>query len=93
MLEALQELLYVYSARGERERGISRVEDILTAFPGCLPITGQEIQTAKNLMRKYASLLPRDALHAAVVVNHGLEGIVSTDRDFDTVTEVRRFEP
>jgi len=40
-----------------------------------------------------AGLEPRDALHAAVMLSNGVEKILSYDRDFDAIKEVRRVEP
>ena len=58
-----------------------------------IPITDAEIATAIRLMAQVRNLSSRDAIHAAVVINHNLEGIVSADRDFDRVPGLRRFDP
>ena len=91
--EMLQELLYSYAKRGEASRGIDAVEDLLSTFPAIIPITAAEIRTAMRLMGETRSLSPRDAIHAAVVITHGLEGIVSADQDFDRIPGLRRFDP
>jgi predicted nucleic acid-binding protein len=89
----LQELLYVYSSRGERKKGLDVVENILILFPNPLIVRKPEIEKAKDFMRKYRNLSPRDAVHCAVIVNYGLEGIISVDKDFDSVREIQRFMP
>ena len=35
----------------------------------------------------------RDAIHAAVVFEHRLEGIISADRAFDGIAGLTRFDP
>ncbi len=45
------------------------------------------------LARAHERLSPRDAIHAAVVLTNGLEGIVSADRAFDGVPGLVRFDP
>ena len=45
------------------------------------------------LMDQYSELMARDALHAAVVECHSLDGICSFDRDFDQIRGLRRIEP
>jgi predicted nucleic acid-binding protein len=37
--------------------------------------------------------MARDALHAAVVMEEGLRGIYTYDRDFDRIKGIRRLEP
>ena len=45
------------------------------------------------MLEAYPQLEPRDAIHAAVVLNHGLEAIISADRAFDEITEIKRLDP
>lgn len=91
--ELLQEILYLYSSRGERRLGLSTRNDLLLMFPDPLPITREEIVLANELLTKYPDLLPRDAIHAAVVRTNHLEGIVSADKVFDIVDNISRFDP
>ncbi len=92
-VEVLQELLYVYSSRGKRERELLTVGDILVLFPNPVSITKEEIRRAKELMANYDFLAPRDAIHAAAVLTNGFEGLISTDKVFDEIREIKRFEP
>ena len=91
--EALQEILHCYSRRGEVERGIQLLEGLLPHFPDIIPITASEITTAIRLMTQTHRLSARHAIHAAVVFEHGLEGIVSADGDFDRIPGLRRYDP
>ncbi len=91
--EVLQELLYVYSARGEREKAIRVVEETLIIFPNPYDIKREEIEKAKDLMKKYKVLIPRDAIHCAVAINYKLDGIISTDKDLAPVKETHIFQP
>ncbi len=86
-------MLYVYSSRGEREKGLLTVGDILVLFPNLVAITKEEILKAKELMANYDFLVPRDAIHAAAVLTNGFEGLISTDKVFDEIREIKRFEP
>lgn len=40
-----------------------------------------------------SGLRPRDALHAAVMLEHGVPTILSYDRDFDAIKSIKRIEP
>ena len=46
-----------------------------------------------RLLAEMPGIEARDAIHAAVVFEHRLEGIVSADRDFDRIPGLRRFDP
>ena len=91
--EVLQEILYTYFSRRETVRGIGVAQDLLGMFRSIIPITVSKITTAMQLMGQTRALASRDAIHAAVVIEHGLEGIVSADGDFDRIPGLRRFDP
>ena len=91
--ESLQEVLHVLNRRSKRAEAINQTRELLEAFKLIIPIGQEEIETAIDYFERYPLLSSRDAVHTAVVVNHGLEGIVSTDKDFDVIAEIRRFDP
>lgn len=91
--ELFQEVLYLYSVRGERARALSTCTDLLLMFPDPLPIGREEIVLAHQILSDSPDLAPRDAIHAAVVLANHLEGIVSTDKVFDVITNLKRFDP
>jgi predicted nucleic acid-binding protein len=91
--EVLQETLHVMSRRSRRADGVSQTRDLLETFKLIIPIGQDEINTATDFFERYPFISARDAIHAAVVVNHNMEGIISTDKGFDRVAELRRFDP
>lgn len=91
--EVLQEILHVFGRRCERENGVRRVHEIMDSVEEVIPIGGEEINAASRLLIQYPQLDARDAVHAAVVLLHGLEGVVSADRGFDVIRGVTRFDP
>lgn len=92
-VEVLQELLYVYDSRGERRKGLKILKENLIIFPHPFTVGRNDIAKAADLMSKHSILSPRDAIHGAVVINSNLEGIISTDKDFDNIKEINRFDP
>ena len=46
-----------------------------------------------DLARKYPSLTARDLVHVATCVHEGITDLISPDRGFDQVAEVRRIDP
>lgn len=58
--ETLQEVLHVYSSRGEPEKGLAVTERLLNLFSDIIPITAAEIRTAIAPARRNARpLCPR----------------------------------
>lgn len=91
--ELLQELLYRYARIGEASRGRDLALEVLVLVPEVLPIGAAEIRRAIELGVKYPGLSPRDLIHAAVALEHGIAEIISTNRDFDQIAELRRIHP
>ncbi len=90
--EVLQEILHVYNARRERRKGVDTIDDLLLLFPNPFPIGREEIEAARDLMRAYSFLSARDAVHAAVVQTHELEGIITADKIFNRIKSLKRFD-
>jgi len=91
--ELFQEILYVYTARGERRRGFQIFDDLCQIFSTPFAIAREEITVARELLERYPALSPRDAIHAAVVITQELEGIVTTDSAFASIQELTAFDP
>jgi predicted nucleic acid-binding protein len=93
-VEALQEVLHYYHRRGVTELGAGIVGNALIALPAPFPITVAIVDRARRLLLDHSRrLASRDAIHAAVVLEHHLEGIISADRAFDTIPGITRFDP
>jgi len=54
-----------------------------------LDVSDEIIWLAYNLAEKYR-IDPRDAIHLASALNHGIFTLVSEDEHFDTVKEIKR---
>jgi uncharacterized protein len=91
--EVLQEILHRYRAIGRWEDG-RRVFDLTRQlFPTVVPITAAILDRARRLLDTDERIMARDALHAAVVMAEGLDGLCSYDRDFDRARGIVRVEP
>jgi predicted nucleic acid-binding protein len=91
--EVLQELIHFFRSRRQVQEGAAVVRDVLDTFPHCFPITASTIAITADVISGNPHLQARDAIHAAVVLEHGLEGIVSADKGFDAVDGIKRFDP
>lgn len=91
-VETLQEVLHLYSSRGERKKGFRTIEHLLMLFPNPFPIGREEIEKARDLMMEHSFLGARDGIHAAVVQAHDLEGIITADKVFDRIKGLKRFD-
>jgi hypothetical protein len=88
--EVLQEILYRYWSL--RRIDVAReVYDLFVSIcPIVLEITLTDTNRAMDLMEHH-DLSPRDAIHAAVMLNRGIELIATFDADFERVPGIRRF--
>lgn len=90
-VEVVQELVYVLGRRGRIGDGIRLARNVLALFPALLSVTRDDMLLACRLLEKVPGLPPRDAVHAATMRNNGLIAIVSSDRHFDAVSDLRRL--
>jgi predicted nucleic acid-binding protein len=91
--EAIQEILHVFNYRRQKQLGIEIAQRLIVGFGNVIPVGTPEVSLATHLFDRYPRLQPRDAIHAAVVMTNGFEGIISADQGFDSVTGLRRFDP
>ena len=91
--EALQEVLHFYHGRGAVSFGAMYVKRLLRTLPSVIEIDGRIIDRAASLIVSHPALATRDLVHAAVVLEHDLEGIISADRGFDQIPGIQRFDP
>jgi hypothetical protein len=89
--EVLQEILHRYVA-------INRRDAIQPAFDALLGIVDQVIgvdlaiaEKAKQIVLGFPRLSARDAIHAAVMQQHGIDEILSFDSGFDGLPGITRL--
>lgn len=92
-VEVVQEIVHRYLAIGRAQGGLALAEQTLDLFAPVLPITHALMRRVPDLARRYPGLAARDVIHVATCVHEGVNEILSTDRGFDAVREVRRIAP
>ncbi|MBI3929971.1 MAG: type II toxin-antitoxin system VapC family toxin [Armatimonadetes bacterium] len=92
-VEVFQEILRRYFAIGRRAEAIQLLRDVPAVLPSILSIRREELLVIPDLATRYPHLTARDLIHLAVMLNVGLSEILTADRDFDGVAEVRRVDP
>ena len=94
--EVLQEILYRYVMIEKAGTGLSICRDIEALEVDVLPVTREDMNRAFELFERYKAkkgLPPRDLVHAAVMINNGLSHIISADKHFDSIKEIKRVRP
>ena len=89
--QVLQEILHRYVAIGRRDAIQPAFEALLSVVDEVLPVTIETLQRARDLVLGSAALSARDAVHVAVMQQHGVEEILSFDRGYDGVPGVKRL--
>jgi uncharacterized protein len=92
-IEVVQEILHRYLSIGRAAGGIALAEETMDLFAPVLPITHALMRRVPEIARRYPILSARDLIHVATCIHEGITEILSTDRGFDVVQEVRRIAP
>lgn len=90
--EVLQEILYRYSALGRRDVAAQVYDLFVEICPTLLDVTLADTDLARDLLLEVTGISARDAVHAAVMRNHGIDRIASFDKGFDGVPGMERLE-
>ena len=89
--EVLQEILHRYVAINRREAIQPAFDALLEVVDDVLPIEASIVRRAKEIVLGYHQLSSRDALHLAVMEQHGIDQILSFDSGFDTFPGIERL--
>jgi predicted nucleic acid-binding protein len=89
--EVLQEILYRYTALGRRDLAGSVYDLFVQLCPTVLPVSLADTDRARRLVEELSDVSVRDALHAAVMLNHDIGGIATFDRGFDGIEGISRL--
>jgi len=88
--EVLQEILHRYVAINRRDAIQSAFDALLGVVDEVLAIEQSAAERAKNIVLGRSQLSARDALHIAVMEQHGIEQILSFDTGFDGFPGITR---
>ncbi|HUX76504.1 MAG TPA: type II toxin-antitoxin system VapC family toxin [Anaerolineae bacterium] len=93
--EVIQEILYRYGGLQQWETASTLATSLLDLVPLVYPVSLADARLAVDLFRQYApqGVKARDLIHVAVMRNHGLTRIVSTDQHFDRIAGIVRLDP
>ena len=91
--EMLQELLHRYWAIKQLDHGLVLCDQAVHTIPTILPVHVADVLMAKQLLAQHPEIEPRDAVHAAVMLNHGITHLYSYDHHFDAIPGLTRLEP
>lgn len=89
--EVLQEILHRYGAINRRHDIQPAFDAILNAVDEVLPVDRDVIERAKQIVLGYRRLSARDAVHLAVMEQHGIDRILSFDAGFDGFPGITRL--
>ena len=81
--EVLQESLYRSRAIGRMDLALEVFGPIVALCSAVLPGTLADTDTARRLLSEVEGAGARDAIHVAVMLNHGIDEIPTFDRGFD----------
>lgn len=91
--EVIQEIFHRFISVRRPAEGLTQATEAMDFFAPVLPITHALMRRVPDLVKRYPSLDARDLVHVATCIHEGIPTIVSPDRAFDQVAEVRRIDP
>jgi uncharacterized protein len=89
--EVLQEILHRYVAIQRRDAIQPAFNALLSFIDEVLPVDRMAVERAKEIVLGYIGLSTRDAVHLAVMENHGIDRILSFDSGFDQFPGIARL--
>jgi predicted nucleic acid-binding protein len=92
-VEVVQEAAHVRVRRTGRREDARELADRIGRSCTVHAFEQTDLARAIEIFVAGESLPMRDAVHAAVALNRGLEALVSADRDFDRVPGISRVDP
>lgn len=89
--EVLQEILHRYVALNRRDAIQPAFDALLGIVDDVLPVDAAVVERAKAVVLARSQFSARDAIHAAVMAEHGITRILSFDRGFDGLPGIERL--
>ncbi len=90
-VEVLQEILHRYVAIDRRDAIQPAFDALLATVDDVLSIDSNVLGSAKQIVLGYRKLSARDAVHLAVMKEHGITQILSFDSGFDSYPGIQRL--
>jgi len=91
--EVLQEIFHRYFSINMPLIAEEAYRAMKTFCKEVYPLTLDDIDRALDLLKESPSINARDAVHAATMLNNGIEKILSTDTHFDKIKGIQRISP
>lgn len=89
--EVLQEILYRYAGLQRLDLAAEVYDLFVRLCPVILPVTLADTDRARALLVDVRGISARDAVHAAVMLNHEIGLIATFDEGFDTIPRIERL--
>ena len=89
--EVLQEILHRYTAINRRDAIQPAFDALLGVIDQILAIDHPIVERAKEIVLGHKKMSARDAVHLAVMEQHGIEQILTFDSGFDGFPGIKRL--
>jgi hypothetical protein len=91
--EVIQELVHRYLSIRRVDAAVSVAREVLGSFGPVVQIDHAIVARLPELVTRYPGLTTRDLVHVATCIEEGITDIVTPDRGFDRIREIRRIAP
>jgi predicted nucleic acid-binding protein len=91
--EVVQEIVHRFMAIRRPDIAGAMARRAMETFAPVIPMTHALMRRVPDLIDRYPTLSARDVVHVATCIHEGISEIVTPDRGFDVVREIRRVPP
>lgn len=92
-VETIQEIIFVASRRKQLKTGIRIAKEAWTIVGSLCALTEKITGEFLEFVAKHPKIESRDLIHAATCKVLGIDKIISVDKHFDKISEVKRVDP
>jgi len=97
ILGATSSLVILEVANALRKFGLAKqvrdvVDSVFSLEIKILDMTSSDVRNATEICQRL-NINPYDCIHVAVMQHAGIKRIISADRDFDRISEIKRTDP
>jgi predicted nucleic acid-binding protein len=88
----IEDIMYRFSGLSRPEEGLDIADQFLRVIPTVFELTASDLARAFTLLRAEPRLPFRVALHGAIMKNHGVAAVITTETAFELLPECSRVD-
>ena len=88
----IEDIMYRFASLNRPDEGLDIADQFLRVIPTIYELTASDLARAFTLLRAEPRLPFRVALHGAVMRNHGITAVITTETAFELLSDCTRID-